>query len=902
MIPPRLFVFLFRVPIAFAASLGVTLALSAQTAATGGKTPPDNGDTLQMTPFTVQTEQDRGYIAADTISGGRVSLNLLKSPTDVTVLTREFLDDIAGFSTDNAALFLTSADVTAPTDSRDYGQNVTFRGVASGGNTRDYFRYMTSVEEYVVERIEGARGPNSIIYGDAAAGGQLNVITKRALFRTFENVGLRLDSEGSQRATLDLGQRVGKNLALRLNVLAQNRRTWIERFSDRRYGADLAVTWRPWRGGELRTESELTYGKQSSYAYVYSDASSRWDGTTFVSAPLSANPSAASGLTRFTTDKLVVSPSLSGVVNFRNFAGTLGTGLTVVEQQRDFANFPVLPRRSFRITPAESNFGTHTFNQTGIFEQNFSSGFVLELAANWHGIVRKGILAEGNNTHVDVNRVLPGGALNPNFGKTYSESQYTYNVVPNFTNQYRVAAAYPWVTSKGTQTFSVVAQQRYVDFPVRGYTIGRTLDPNNPSVSPNFNDTSNRVYFWRYWDKADAPFTLPSNENGYAFTNYANRDTRRFEALGSFQVNAVGEYWKKRLTIVAGLRFDKYHADSRVGLFDANSQRAGDRLSSVHTTSRNKAVGLTYFPRDEFGFYANYSEGFTPQSSENPWLGARGPVFTSHAYGRSAGVRFRLFDGQLIGSIGHYNSYERDRAMFVSGVKDQINAIWTDLGVSNRTLFGPFSGVDDTADLRSRGYEADLTANVGRSLRLKVNLAFPETEQVKALPDVTKYYTDNLAQWQAGANDPTNPNSTRLQTNIANIANVVANAASGRALNGTYRWRANVFGNYEVQSGPLRQLRIGGGVNLFGRRLLGSPTNLPFEYIYDREYFVATGTLGYSLKMGGTPVVLSLNVSNLFDYREPVFSGVAVYLGATYRNAYTFIEPRKTTLSVALRF
>lgn len=61
------------------------------------QTPPAagaNDDVTRLPTFRVETEKDVGYIAADTISGGRLSTNVLKTPSDLTVLTREFLDDV----------------------------------------------------------------------------------------------------------------------------------------------------------------------------------------------------------------------------------------------------------------------------------------------------------------------------------------------------------------------------------------------------------------------------------------------------------------------------------------------------------------------------------------------------------------------------------------------------------------------------------------------------------------------------------------------------------------------------------------------------------------------------------------------------------------------------------------
>ena len=49
---------------------------------------------ITLSPFVVSVDQDKGYAATHSLAGGRISTELIKTPSDVTVLTREFLNDI----------------------------------------------------------------------------------------------------------------------------------------------------------------------------------------------------------------------------------------------------------------------------------------------------------------------------------------------------------------------------------------------------------------------------------------------------------------------------------------------------------------------------------------------------------------------------------------------------------------------------------------------------------------------------------------------------------------------------------------------------------------------------------------------------------------------------------------
>jgi outer membrane receptor protein involved in Fe transport len=866
-------------------------------AQTAAGEPTVNGEPIELSPFEVNTSRDVGYIAENTLSGGRLNTNLLQTPADVSVLTREFLDDIAAFNISEAAQWLPNATVTAPEDNRDFGGTVTFRGMRSGGMTRDFFASLTTPQEYIVDRMEGARGPNSIVYGAGSAGGQINVITKRAQFSNLGRLNVRVDSEGSLRGSIDVNRKLNDKVAVRVNALAQEQKTWLDRYYDNRYAAAFAATVRPWKNSELRFEGEVMKTEKAGFGYVFTDTSSLWDRTTVVNAALTANPAASTGLSRHTTDKLVYGPAFNGIVNLRNFARTNGTNLTVIDQERPLANFPEISDRSFRITAPEDNLSTKEYTASVFFEHRFDNKLVIEVAATTSAVGRETISATGNNTYIDVNKVLPGGAPNPKFGQYYSEFEYQFLENDEFSNAARIAAAYPLITRWFSQTFSAVAQTRHKTFDPETYTLGRT---NGSVVNPR--DNNNRVWGMRYWDEPGAPLVLPKSDSVYTIGEVLIRDTRRLDELNAIQFNTVGRYFNDKLNIVAGVRYDSYDVDSRERTFDANWNRTGERVLEVSDSARTNSLGAVYFPVRSVGVYYNYSEGFTPQADENPWVGERGQVYTTTSRGIAAGLRFRLLDERIVGSVGYYRAIERNLATTVASLRTQVNQIWTDLGRTNMILNGPFSVISDTVDNKGTGYELDLTANFTRRFRMKFNFALPETEQSNSLPDIKAYVATHLAAWQAGANDPSNANRTRIGTNIAAAQNSISNFTDGRPLNGTFKWNANLFGNYTFNSGALKGFRVGGGANFYGKRLIGSPTGNPFSYIYAQEYYVLTATLGYPVKVFGQRIDLALNITNLLDYDDPNFTGVTVYQNVTYRNAYRFVEPRKAVLSATLKF
>lgn len=90
-----------------------------------------------------------------------------------------------------------------------------------------------------VERIEVLRGPASVLYGDGAIGGVVNVVSKKPLFTPLNVARVGLGEDGVARAAIDTTGPVGESLAYRLNVSGNRAGGWLTPEGDFR---NLAVS------------------------------------------------------------------------------------------------------------------------------------------------------------------------------------------------------------------------------------------------------------------------------------------------------------------------------------------------------------------------------------------------------------------------------------------------------------------------------------------------------------------------------------------------------------------------------------------------------------------------------------------------------------------------------------
>jgi len=217
-----------------AASTGASLL--AQTAPAPSPAAPKDDETLVLSPFEVNAEEDTGYAATQTLAGTRIRTDLKDVGSAITVVTKQFMQDVG--ATDNSTLLqytpnaevagtrgtyaglgnATSVDETNAL--RQPGANNRVRGLANADNTRDFFITDIPWDSYNVDRVDIQRGPNAILFGLGSPAGIVNASLNGASFRNQGNVSYRIGSYGSQRASLDVNQALIKDvLAIRFDAL-----------------------------------------------------------------------------------------------------------------------------------------------------------------------------------------------------------------------------------------------------------------------------------------------------------------------------------------------------------------------------------------------------------------------------------------------------------------------------------------------------------------------------------------------------------------------------------------------------------------------------------------------------------------------------------------------------------
>ena len=169
------------------------------------QTAASDEEVVKLPEFTVSGEVADRYRAADAISAVRVRAPLIDTPSSITVLTREMIDDLAP-----NRIFDVTRYAAGVQDGRglQFQDRMIIRGfeTQNGARTVDNFLQPAdadNIDEAVVDRVEVAKGPNAILSPSGAPGGSLNIITKTPLYRNQSSVTALVGIYDAQKLTLD---------------------------------------------------------------------------------------------------------------------------------------------------------------------------------------------------------------------------------------------------------------------------------------------------------------------------------------------------------------------------------------------------------------------------------------------------------------------------------------------------------------------------------------------------------------------------------------------------------------------------------------------------------------------------------------------------------------------------
>ncbi|WP_022824651.1 TonB-dependent receptor [Hymenobacter norwichensis] len=172
------------------------------------------------------------------VSVGKMPVATLDLPQSAVTVEREVLEQQQVLRLSDALVNVSGLYVTSTTGGTQ--EELGSRGFAYGSNNtfKNGVRFNNGVmpEASSLERMEVLKGSAAILYGNVAAGGVLNLVTKKPQFEQGGSVGLRVGSFGLWKPTVDVYGAVGNSekVAFRLNGTYENAKSFRDEVKSNR--------------------------------------------------------------------------------------------------------------------------------------------------------------------------------------------------------------------------------------------------------------------------------------------------------------------------------------------------------------------------------------------------------------------------------------------------------------------------------------------------------------------------------------------------------------------------------------------------------------------------------------------------------------------------------------------
>lgn len=188
---------------------------------TGGKA-SDNVISLGATAITGEAHDETTY-NVEKASSPKYTAPLIDTPRSVTVVPQQVLKDTGSLNLQDALRTVPGITFGAGEGGNPQGDRPFIRGFDAQGDT-----YLDGVRDtgsqsreiFAVESIEVSKGPNSAIGGRGAAGGSINLVSKKAHLGNSLDGGFTWGSDQTRRYTFDGNYQFTDTAAGRLNLLS----------------------------------------------------------------------------------------------------------------------------------------------------------------------------------------------------------------------------------------------------------------------------------------------------------------------------------------------------------------------------------------------------------------------------------------------------------------------------------------------------------------------------------------------------------------------------------------------------------------------------------------------------------------------------------------------------------
>src|SRR6186713_2476173 len=190
-------------------------------------------------------------------ASGKFPEPLLNTPKTITVLSKEVLDDKNATSLREVGRSTAGVTLGSGEGGNAFGDRFFIRGFDARNDVFiDGIRdpAVSIRENFFTEQLEILRGPASSYAGRGTAGGAINIVTKQATDRNFQNAETTFGTDMTKRVTIDVNQVIDPTFSVRVGGLFQDANVAGRNYvTDNRWGTFISTKYAPTNDFKITT-------------------------------------------------------------------------------------------------------------------------------------------------------------------------------------------------------------------------------------------------------------------------------------------------------------------------------------------------------------------------------------------------------------------------------------------------------------------------------------------------------------------------------------------------------------------------------------------------------------------------------------------------------------------------
>ncbi|PHO17174.1 hypothetical protein CPU12_11745 [Malaciobacter molluscorum LMG 25693] len=213
-------------------------------------TKTDNVSLSDVTIVSNSDENKQSYYKTESTSVTRTNTPLLETAQSVQIVTDDILNDMGMVSLDDTLDYVSG--ISRQNDFGGVWDNFSIRGFSGHENTEismlkngfaDNRGYNAPRDAANIESIEVLKGPSGALYGNTEPGGTINIVTKQPKFTNENSITTMAGSDDFYRQSADLTGPLSESFAYRLNVAAENKKSFRDYIESERYVVAPSFLW-----------------------------------------------------------------------------------------------------------------------------------------------------------------------------------------------------------------------------------------------------------------------------------------------------------------------------------------------------------------------------------------------------------------------------------------------------------------------------------------------------------------------------------------------------------------------------------------------------------------------------------------------------------------------------------